>query len=90
MLSTFFVCFRFYNEFKIGKYETLENFFRNYKPPLTKDANTCVGLGLLLIGRLALLENEFPGIKNNLYMVSCEESIEVSFFFMQVLRIQFF
>lgn len=69
--------FRFYNEFKIGKYETLENFFREYEPPLTKDANTCVGLGLLLIGKLALLEDIFPGVKNSLYMVSCEESIEV-------------
>jgi len=57
----------------------LENFFREYKPPLTKNANTCVGLGLLLIGKLALLENKFPGVKNSLYLVSCEESIEVSF-----------
>jgi len=74
---SFHICFRFYNEFKIGKCETLENFFREYKPPLTKDANTCVGLGLLLIGKLASLEDRFPGVKNSLYMVSCEESIEV-------------
>lgn len=73
-----YICFRFYNEFKIGKYETLENCFREYKPPLTKNANTCVGLGLLLIGKLALLNNRFPGIKNSLYLVSCEESIEVN------------
>lgn len=57
----------------------MENFFREYEPPLTQNANTCVGLGLLLIGKLALLENKFPGIKNSLYLVSCEESIDVSF-----------
>lgn len=74
------IIFRFYNEFKIGKLETtLESFFREYEPPLTKNANTCVGLGLLLIGKLALLNDKFPGIKNSLYLVSCEESIEVSF-----------
>jgi len=67
----------------------LENFFRDYKPPLTKDANTCVGLGLLLIGRLASLEDKFPGIKNSLCLVSCEESIEVSVFFMPMLYIVF-
>lgn len=67
---------KFYNEFKIGKCETLENFFREYKPPLTKNANTCVGLGLLLIGKLASLDDRFPGVKNSLYLVSCEESIE--------------
>ncbi|XP_060846615.1 uncharacterized protein LOC132926284, partial [Rhopalosiphum padi] len=67
---------KFYNEFKNGKCETLEFFFRKYKPPLTKNANTCVGLGLLLIGKLALLEKRFPGVKNSLYLVSCEESIE--------------
>lgn len=71
--------FRFYNEFKNGKCETLQNFFREYEPPLTKNANTCVGLGLILIGKLALLENRFPGIKDSLYLVSCEESIEVNY-----------
>lgn len=81
VVSLFCVCFRFYNEFKIGKCKTLENFFREYKPPLTKDANTCVGLGLLLIGKLATLEERFPGVKNSLYMVSCEESIEVRIIF---------
>jgi len=65
----------------------LENFFREYKPPLTKNANTCVGLGLLLIGKLALLDNKFPGVKNSLYLVSCEESIEVSFHFVLVVNI---
>lgn len=67
---------KFYNEFKIGKCETLENFYREYQPPLTTNANTCVGLGLILFGKLALLENRFPGIKNSLYLVSCEELIE--------------
>lgn len=55
----------------------MEDFFREYKPPLTKDANTCVGLALLLIGKLALLDEFFPGVKECLYLVSCEESIEV-------------
>lgn len=72
--------FRFYREFIRGKCDTLENFYREYNPPLTKNANTCVGLGLLLIGKLSLLDSEFPGIKDSLYLVSCEESIEVSFF----------
>lgn len=81
-----FCLYRFYNEFKVGKCETLEKFFREYKPPLTQNANTCVGLGLLLIGKLALLEGSFPGIKDSLYLVSCEESIEVNLF---ILRYEF-
>jgi len=64
----------------------LEYFFRKYQPPLTKNANTCVGLGLLLIGKLALLESRFPGVKNSLYLVSCEESIEVSFHFLYIVN----
>ncbi|XP_050434809.1 uncharacterized protein LOC126842006 [Adelges cooleyi] len=67
---------KFYNEYKNEKSETLEDFFREYQPPLTKDANTCVGLALLLIGKLALLNDRFPGVRESLYMVSCEESIE--------------
>lgn len=79
MISTkTYFAYRFYNEFKRKKCETLENFFREYTPPLTKNANTCVGLGLLLIGKLSLLDSQFPGIKDSLYLVSCEESIEVS------------
>lgn len=62
----------------------MENFYREYNPPLTKNANTCVGLGLLLIGKLSLLDSKFPGIKDSLYLVSCEESIEVIFFYSNV------
>ncbi|XP_050544846.1 uncharacterized protein LOC126907528 [Daktulosphaira vitifoliae] len=67
---------RFYKHYKSGNYDSLEEFFREYKPILTRDANNCVGLALLLLERLILLDQIYPGIKKCLYLVSCEMRLQ--------------
>lgn len=52
------------------------SFFRRYRPPITDEHHTCVGLGLKLIEKLSLLEERFPGLTSRLYLASCEESVE--------------
>ncbi|KAG8228377.1 hypothetical protein J437_LFUL008226 [Ladona fulva] len=55
--------------------QDLEGFFRKYKPPITPEHHTCVGLGLEL---MKMLSETFPHVKENLFLASCEETIEES------------
>jgi len=52
------------------------SFYRSYRPPITAEHHTCVGLGLELIEKLSLPEERFPGLTSRLYLASCEESVE--------------
>ncbi|XP_050531320.1 uncharacterized protein LOC126900016 [Daktulosphaira vitifoliae] len=63
---------RFYNYYKSETDQSFEQFFRGYEPKLNKEANNCVGLSLLLIGKLAQLDEFFPEISKCLYIVSCD------------------
>ncbi|XP_050544843.1 uncharacterized protein LOC126907526 isoform X2 [Daktulosphaira vitifoliae] len=65
----------FYNHYK-SKMEdqSFDKFFREYEPMLNDNANNCVGLSLLLIGKLAKLDEFFPGIRECLYLVSCDRN----------------
>ncbi|XP_050544303.1 uncharacterized protein LOC126907232 [Daktulosphaira vitifoliae] len=67
----------FYNHYK-SKMEdqSFDKFFREYEPILNDNANNCVGLSLLLIGKLAKLDVFFPGIRECLYLVSCEKNLK--------------
>ena len=51
-------------------------FYKSYRPPITAEHHTCVGLGLELIKNLSSLEERFPGLTSRLYLASCEESVE--------------
>jgi hypothetical protein len=64
-------------EFKNSGLSHLEQFMREYTPPITPEHHTCVGLGLELLKKLWKLESKFPGLASKFYVVSCEE---VSFF----------
>lgn len=56
-------------------YYCYQPFFR-YSPPITPEHFTCVGLALELWKRLGIhLENKYPGIKEHICVVSCEEEI---------------
>jgi len=57
-------------------YSSLREFFRDYDLPVLQGRNTCVGLVADLLSRLSVLEQQYPGIKDSLYMVSCEEWVE--------------
>lgn len=52
--------------------------FSSYKPPITSEHHTCVGLALELWSRLDVLEQHFPGLTEYFYLVSCEENIKVT------------
>ncbi|XP_042208997.1 uncharacterized protein LOC121857165 [Homarus americanus] len=54
----------------------LEDFYRDYDPPLLPGRHTCVGLSCLLDTRLSVLEPHYPGLKDAIYKVSCEEEID--------------
>ena len=53
--------------------ESLEDLYRDYKPPITDNHHTCVGLGLDMTQRIRELEEAFPGIRSTLFLASCEE-----------------
>lgn len=55
--------------------ESLEDLYRDYKPPITDNHHTCVGLGLDMTQRIRELEEAFPGIRSTLFLASCEENI---------------
>lgn len=53
--------------------QTLESFFRGYRPPITARHHTCVGLGLDLMERILALRSHYPDIASALFLSSCEE-----------------
>ncbi|XP_059470514.1 uncharacterized protein LOC132193701 [Neocloeon triangulifer] len=63
-------------EFQSSGFTQLDQFFREYSPPITPEHHTCVGLGLELLKKLWLLESKFPGLASKFYVISCEEAIE--------------
>lgn len=69
--ATFYKSFR-----KSGYYErSLEEFYRQYQPPIAADHYSCVGLSLDLAQRLMRLERFFPGVSSAIFLASCEEDI---------------
>lgn len=66
-------CLRFHDKYQASGVTSLAHFYRHYSPPITSEHYTCVGLALELLARLANLENRFPGLKDKLYLISCEE-----------------
>ncbi|KAL0275629.1 UNVERIFIED_CONTAM: hypothetical protein PYX00_003427 [Menopon gallinae] len=67
---------RFYEEFRSSGEGKVRTFFRRYRPPITPEHHTCVGLGLELLQRLRMLHRKFPDVAGKFYLVSCEESID--------------
>lgn len=67
---------RFYEEFKKSNETHLESFFRKYHPLISADHHTCVGLSLELIKELSVLEEQYSGFIDKLFLVSCEECID--------------
>lgn len=59
-----------------SEYPALEDFYRDYDPPLLPGRHTCVGLSCLLDTRLSVLEPLYPGLKDSIYKVSCEEEVD--------------
>lgn len=58
------------------EYPALEEFYRDYDPPLLHGRYTCVGLACDLATKLSTLEMQYPGLKDATYQVSCEEEID--------------
>lgn len=54
----------------------MESFFRKYHPLISADHHTCVGLSLELIKELSVLEEQYPGFIDKLFLVSCEECVD--------------
>ncbi|KAF4524152.1 hypothetical protein B566_EDAN012157 [Ephemera danica] len=60
---------RMYEEFAASGETRLESFFRGYRPPITPDHHTCVGLGLELLQRLRALDPIIcPGLADKLHL----------------------
>ncbi|XP_063606873.1 uncharacterized protein LOC134781595 [Penaeus indicus] len=58
------------------EYPDLEEFYRDYDPPILPGRYTCVGLACDLTTRLSALEIHYPGLKDSVYQVSCEEEVD--------------
>lgn len=58
------------------EYCNLKEFFRDYDTPLLPGCFTCVGLSLDLSSKLSQLERTYPGLKDAMYQVSCEEEVK--------------
>ncbi|XP_071521419.1 uncharacterized protein [Panulirus ornatus] len=58
------------------QYPSLDDFYREYDPPLLPGRHTCVGLTCLLETSLSGLEPHYPGLKDAIYKVSCEEEVD--------------
>jgi hypothetical protein len=54
----------------------LRHFYKSYTPVVSDAHHTCVGLGLELLDRLCGYESRWPGLKDKLHLVSCEEAID--------------
>lgn len=65
-----------YDSYMASPDETLKEFFPKYNPTIRAHKHTCVGLGMEVIKRLKVLENDFPGITKSMMLVSCDENIE--------------
>ncbi|KAK8385269.1 hypothetical protein O3P69_012237 [Scylla paramamosain] len=65
----------FAEEYKASEFSSLQDFYRYYDPPLVSGRYTCVGLAADLASRLADLEGHYPGFKDSIYQVSCEEEV---------------
>lgn len=74
-LSNFFVFSTKY-VYSRDEYSNLKDFFRDYDTPLIPGCFTCVGLALDLSSRLSHMEKMYPGIKDAMYQVSCEETVK--------------
>lgn len=55
---------------------TLKEYLPKYNPPIKPKKNTCVGLGMEVMKKLKVLENDFPGITKSMMLVSCDENID--------------
>ncbi|KAK7076792.1 hypothetical protein SK128_000332 [Halocaridina rubra] len=58
------------------EYPCLDEFYRDYDPPMLPGRYTCVGLACDLATKLSTLEAQYPGLKDATYQVSCEEEID--------------
>lgn len=65
-----------YDAYMAAPDPALNEFFQKYNPPIRPRKNTCVGLGMEVMKRLKVLENDFPGITKSMMLVSCDENIE--------------
>lgn len=65
----------FAEEYKASGFSSLQDFYRYYDPPLVSGRYTCVGLAADLASRLADLEGHYPGFKDAIYQVSCQEEL---------------
>lgn len=65
-----------YDAYMASPDQTLAEYFPKYNPPIRAHKHTCVGLGMEVMKRLKVLENDFPGISKAMMLVSCDENIE--------------
>lgn len=65
-----------YDAYMASPDQTLAEYFPKYNPPIRAHKHTCVGLGMEVMKRLKVLENDFPGITKAMMLVSCDENIE--------------
>lgn len=65
-----------YESYMASPDQTLDEFFPKYNPPIRAHKHTCVGLGMEVIKRLKVLEEDFPGITRSMMLVSCDENIQ--------------
>ncbi|XP_045128056.1 uncharacterized protein LOC123514300 [Portunus trituberculatus] len=66
----------FSEEYMASEFTSLQEFYRYYDPPLVSGRYSCVGLAADLASRLAYLEGHYPGFKDAIYQVSCEEELK--------------
>ncbi|KAL1465004.1 hypothetical protein WDU94_004602, partial [Cyamophila willieti] len=71
-------CFRLYEGFKSNVWgsASLNDYYQAYRPPISPEHHTCVGLAFELIGRCATLEQRWPGLTEHLSFASCEEAVK--------------
>lgn len=67
---------KLYNLYKTHGSNNLSEFFHRYRPIISTEHHTCVGLALELWYRLQQLNQRFPNLSNHFYLVSCEEAID--------------
>lgn len=71
-----FIMFSREYEGRKDKKLSMKDFYRDYDPPMLPGRYTCVGLSLDLMTRMSYLEKSFPGFKDSMFQVSCEEDVE--------------
>lgn len=62
---------RFGEEYQKNRdqYPSVQEFFRDYDPPMVSGHYTCYGLSAHLSSKLANLEKAYPGLKDAMYLV---------------------